>query len=129
MARDIGIDATCACAEPPCTLRQGHRRELQGTHLQLGIRSSPKYGESEAVAWAMARTIWISTGRRSSRLIRPGRRCHLAARPGARRDILECRQAIDTKLEEIADSFKGVSKAFALQPAARSIHGGKRTHL
>ena len=43
-----------------------------------------------------------------------------AARPGARRDILASYIKRLEKLESIADSFKGVSKAFALQ-AGREI--------
>jgi len=43
-----------------------------------------------------------------------------AARPGARRDILASYIKRLEKLEGIADSFKGVSKAFALQ-AGREI--------
>ena len=56
----------------------------------------------------------------------PDRRAAAAAerralpRPGARRDILESYVKRLEKLEGIADSFKGVSKSFALQ-AGREI--------
>ena len=51
---------------------------------------------------------------------RPGRRRRVGRAPGARRDILESYIKRLEKLEDIADSFQGVSKAYALQ-AGREI--------
>jgi len=44
-----------------------------------------------------------------------------AARPGARREVLETYVKRLQKLETIADSFPGVEKTYAVRPAARSV--------
>jgi len=95
-------------------------RELQGTHLQIGIDLLRKYGESEPVVMAMAAHHMDIDWPSLEAMIVQAADAISAARPGARRDILESYVKRLEKLEEIADSFKGVSKAFALQ-AGREI--------
>ena len=95
-------------------------RELEGTHLELGIKFLKQHGESEAVVDAMAaHHMDIDWPSLESMLVQAADAIS-AARPGARRDILESYVKRLEKLEEIADSFTGVNKAFALQ-AGREI--------
>ena len=95
-------------------------REMEGTHLQLGIDFLRKHGESEAVVMAMAAHHMDIDWPSLEAMIVQAADAISAARPGARRDILESYVKRLEKLEGIADSFKGVSKSFALQ-AGREI--------
>jgi ribonuclease Y len=95
-------------------------RDLQGTHLELGIDFLRKHGESEAVVNAMAAHHMDIDWPSLEAMIVQAADAISAARPGARRDILESYVKRLEKLEGIADSFQGVSKAFALQ-AGREI--------
>ena len=95
-------------------------RELEGTHLEIGIDLLRKHGESEAVVMAMAAHHMDIDWPSLEAMIVQAADAISAARPGARRDILESYVKRLEKLESIADSFQGVSKAFALQ-AGREI--------
>ena len=121
MARELGLDAhTTIRAAFVHDVGKAMDRELEGTHLQIGIDFLRKHGETDAVVDAMAaHHMDIDWPSLESMLVQAADAIS-AARPGARRDILESYVKRLENLEGIADSFKGVSKAFALQ-AGREI--------
>ena len=121
MAREVGLDAAvCVRAAFLHDIGKAVDRELQGTHLELGIDLLRKHGESRAVIDAMAAHHMDIDWPSLEAMIVQAADAISAARPGARRDILESYVKRLEKLESIADSFQGVSKAFALQ-AGREI--------
>jgi ribonucrease Y len=95
-------------------------RDLQGTHLELGLDFLRKHGESEPVLQAVAAHHMDIDWPSVEAMIVQAADAISAARPGARRDILESYVKRLEKLEDIASSFEGVSKSFALQ-AGREI--------
>ena len=95
-------------------------RDLQGTHLELGLDFLRKHGESEPVLQAVAAHHMDIDWPSVEAMIVQAADAISAARPGARRDILESYVKRLEKLEDIAGSFEGVSKSFALQ-AGREI--------
>lgn len=121
MAKEIGLDPQVAIrAAFTHDIGKAIDRDLQGTHLELGIDFLRKHGESEAVVMAMAAHHMDIDWPSLEAMIVQAADAISAARPGARRDILESYVKRLEKLEGIADSFQGVSKAFALQ-AGREI--------
>jgi ribonuclease Y len=121
MARELGIDQHVATrAAFLHDVGKAVDREMEGTHLELGIQLLRKYGESEAVVMAMAAHHMDIDWPSLEAMLVQAADAISAARPGARRDILESYVKRLEKLEGIADSFKGVSKAFALQ-AGREV--------
>ncbi len=95
-------------------------REVDGTHLELGIELLRKYGESEEVVHAMACHHGDYDPHSVEAVLVTAADALSAARPGARREVLEAYVKRLEKLEEIASSFKGVEKTFAIQ-AGREI--------
>jgi ribonuclease Y len=93
---------------------------MQGTHLEIGVDVLRKHGESDAVLKIIAAHHMDIDWPSLEAMVVQAADAISAARPGARRDILESYVKRLEKLEAIADSFKGVSKAFALQ-AGREI--------
>ena len=121
MAKEVGLDAhTTVRAAFLHDIGKAVDREMQGTHLELGIELLRKHGESEPVVMAMAAHHMDIDWPSLEAMLVQAADAISAARPGARRDILESYVKRLEKLEGIADSFKGVSKSFALQ-AGREI--------
>ncbi len=90
-------------------------REVEGTHIQLGVQAARKCGETEAVIHAMeAHHFDVDFRTLEAQLVQAADALS-AARPGARREILETYVKRLEKLENLADSFEGVSKCYALQ--------------
>ena len=95
-------------------------REMDGTHLQIGIDLLRKYGETEEVIHSMACHHGDYDPQTVEAVLVTAADALSAARPGARREVLETYVKRLEKLEEIASSFKGVQKTFAIQ-AGREI--------
>jgi len=121
MAKELGLDT-------PVALRAGllHDigkavdRDVEGTHTELSVELVKRYGESNAVAQAIASHHRDVDFPSVEAVLVQAADTLSAARPGARRELLETYIKRLEKLEGIAHSFEGVSKAFALQ-AGREI--------
>jgi ribonuclease Y len=95
-------------------------REMEGSHLELGIDLLRKFGESETVVHAMACHHGDYDPQTVEAVLVTAADALSAARPGARREVLESYIKRLEKLEEISNSFKGVQKSFAIQ-AGREV--------
>ena len=94
--------------------------EVEGSHVEIGINLARKYGESGEVIHAIASHHEDEEPRTIEAIIVQTADAVSASRPGARRESLEGYIKRLEKLEKIADSFKGVEKAYAIQ-AGREI--------
>lgn len=94
--------------------------EVEGTHSKIGVDLARKYGESETVCHAIEAHHQDIEARTLLAVLAQAADAISAARPGARRETLETYVKRLEKLESIADSFKGVEKAYAIQ-AGREI--------
>ncbi len=121
MARELGLSTQVAVrAAFLHDIGKAVDREMQGTHLEIGVDLLRAHGESQAVVDAVAAHHMDIAWPSLEAMIVQAADAISAARPGARRDILESYVKRLEKLEDIADSFTGVSKSFALQ-AGREI--------
>jgi ribonuclease Y len=90
-------------------------REMEGTHLELGRQVLDKYGEKRDVIHAMECHHGDYDPLTVEAVLVNAADALSAARPGARREILENYVHRLERLESIANSMDGVSKSFAIQ--------------
>ena len=121
MAREIGADVSVSKrAGLLHDVGKAVDRDMEGTHLQLGVKLAKKHGESPEVIHAMEAHHFDVEFRTLEAVLVQAADATSAARPGARREVLESYVKRLEQLEEMASSFSGVSKAFALQ-AGREV--------
>ncbi len=94
--------------------------EIEGPHVINGAELAKKYRESLEIANAIAAHHGDVEPQSLEAVLIQAADAISAARPGARRETLESYIKRLEKLEEIADSFEGVEKAYAIQ-AGREI--------
>jgi ribonuclease Y len=121
MARELGADVEVAKRGGLLhDIGKAVDRDMEGTHLQLGVEIARKHGESEEVMHAIEAHHFDVEFKTTEAVLVQAADAISAARPGARREVLENYIRRLEKLEELAGSFSGVAKAFALQ-AGREI--------
>jgi ribonucrease Y len=94
--------------------------EVEGTHAAIGAEFAKRYGVNQAVANIIASHHHEVDQDSVEAVIVEAADAISGARPGARRESLEQYIKRVKGLEEIANSFKGVSQSYALQ-AGREI--------
>lgn len=94
--------------------------EVEGTHAKIGSELARKYDESGKVIHAIEAHHGEVVPHTVLAVLIQAADALSAARPGARRETLESYVKRLEKLEEVADSFAGVDKAYAIQ-AGREI--------
>lgn len=121
MAKELGADVNVAMrAGLLHDIGKAVDKEVEGTHTELSVELARKHGESEAVTQAIASHHRDVDFPSVEAVLVQAADTLSAARPGARRELLETYIKRLEKLEEVAHSHEGVAKAYALQ-AGREI--------
>jgi len=94
--------------------------EMEGTHTEIGLMLAKKYGENEIVLDAIASLHEEQEPQYLISAVVQAADTISCARPGARREDLESYVKRLERLEDLADSFDGVDKTYAIQ-AGREI--------
>lgn len=121
MAAELGVDVTLAKrAGLLHDLGKAMDHDAEGTHVQIGVDVAKKYKESWEVLHAIEAHHGDVEAKTIVAVLVSAADAVSAARPGARRETLESYIKRLQKLEEIADTFEGVEKSYAIQ-AGREI--------
>ncbi|GHF59017.1 ribonuclease Y [Deinococcus metalli] len=121
MADELGLDAGMARrAGLMHDVGKSIDREIDGTHVDIGINLAKRFGEPNEVIDAIAHHHDPENGETLYSVLVAAADAISAARPGARREELESYVRRLEQLEQIAVSFPGVQQAYAIQ-AGREV--------
>ena len=121
MAEELGLDAKVARrAGLLHDIGKALDHDMEGTHVEIGVEILKKYKENPIVINAVEAHHEDVEPQTLEAVLIQAADAISASRPGARRETLEAYIKRLQNLEEIADSFNGVEKSFAIQ-AGREV--------